>query len=133
MNTLSADQALEMLADIAWWFKGFAAARPPSIDEGDGAHLELRDHTRALRLWIVGLVRGNQRRLVIDKDEVILITLRELEEMREGLAPLHDGDALKTENLRIVEQRQRGWTVAQFITEEYAQEERSANNPNIPF
>ena len=126
----SVQEALDRLADISWWFQGFSAARPPAIDEGPGEHRELRDGANEIRKFIYRLVSGRDRRIAFGEHERILISLAELEAMRDGLWPLTDNDE---DNRVVLKQREIGHAVADMITREYAVEERSARDPNVPF
>jgi hypothetical protein len=131
MKIETVQDAFDRLADIVWWMKGFAAARPPAIDESDGSHLSLQDNADKLRIWIYDLASGRQRRLAYRDQERIIITLAELEQMRDGLEPLQEGAA--EHNIRIVEQRERGYLTALNIVSQYAVEERSASDEEVPF
>ena len=79
----TAERAHGVIADMVWWLKGFAAARPPSIDEGDGAHLKLRDDLGEVRQWLARIEQGKTRR--IGDEQAIVLTYAEFEVIYDGL------------------------------------------------
>lgn len=79
----TAERAHGVIADMVWWLKGFAAARPPSIDEGDGAHLKLRDDLGEVRRWLARIEQGKTRR--IGDEQAIVMTYAEFEVIYDGL------------------------------------------------
>lgn len=73
------ETARDRLADALWWFKGFAAARPASIDEGAGEHLHLEAALRDVRDLLSRINAGKTRRL--GDHTAIVLTYAEFERL----------------------------------------------------
>ena len=115
------DKAHGVIADMVWWLKGFCAARPPSIDEGDGAHLTLRDQLGEVRQWLGRIERAEVRR--IGDEQAVVLRYGEFEQIYDGLA--HPGGTL--------EDRAAARTVVKRILSEYQIEAASERNLDAPF
>lgn len=111
----------DALADMVWWIKGFCAARPPAIDEGDGAHLTLRDQLSEVRRWLGKVERGEVRRL--GDETAIVLKFGEFEQIYDALA--HPNGT--------IEDRLAARAVVKAILAEYQREDQSARNPDAPF
>jgi hypothetical protein len=127
MKVKDVEDALAMLADVAWWMKGFSAARPAPVDDGCD---DLEGKANALRVWIVGLTRGTRRRVAFADEERILISLPEFEALRDGLQPFTADDA---RNAGILVDRAAAFNVSCRILAGYRREEAEANNVDLPF
>ena len=109
------------LADMVWWIKGFCAARPPSVDESDGAHLTLRDQLGEVRRWLGKVERAEVRRL--GEETAIVLRFGEFEQIYDALA--HPSGTL--------EDRLMARHMVKAILAEYQREDASARNPDVPF
>lgn len=112
--------ATEALADAIWWFKGFAAARPPSMDEGSGEHVSLEGKLREVRQFLNALEEARFRRLGDEK--AIVIAYAEFERFVDAARPDATWQDLKSAS-----------DTAKAILEAYRHEAESARNLNIPF
>lgn len=123
MMIKSVEHALGVLADGIWWFKGFAAARPPAIDEGCGEHQALENGLREIRLWLARVTEGKVRRLGDDATGSIVLTYPEFEAIYDFVGHLNSGEA----------EKERAVSTVRRVIEEYRHEEASATNPEVPF
>jgi hypothetical protein len=109
----------DALADAIWWFKGFAAARPASIDEGSGEHVALEGKIREVRAFLTSVNRASIRRL--GEETAIVLTFAEFERLVDAVRvprPKEIKDAIET---------------VEKVLAEYRMEEHSARNLDAPF
>lgn len=117
------EAARDALADALWWFKGFAAARPPSIDEGAGEHRDLERKIGDVREFLTSINRASIRRM--GEETAIVLSFAEFERI---------ADAIRGYN--PVERMSAIQTVETVFAEYSAEEKRhreDQRNPNIPF
>lgn len=115
----SIDAANEMLADAIWWFKGFAAARPPAMDEGAGEHVVLESQLREVRLFLDSINRASIRRL--GEETAIVLTFAEFERLVDAVRVPRSAEMQAAIN-----------TVEQVLAE-YRIEEESSRSLDVPF
>lgn len=113
------ETAREALADAIWWFKGFAAARPASFDEGWGEHLTLENQMREVREFLSSINRASIRRL--GEESAIVLTFPEFERIV---------DAVRVPRPAEI---QAAINTVETVLAEYRHEEQSARNPDAPF
>lgn len=112
----SADAAL---ADAIWWLKGFAAARPASVDEGSGEHLSLESKVREVRAFLNSVNRASIRRM--GEETAVVLSFAEFERLVDAVRvprPKEIKDAIET---------------VEKVLAEYRMEEHSARNLDAPF
>lgn len=113
------EMAREALADALWWFKGFAAARPPSIDEGSGEHVALENQIREVRNFLGSINRASIRRL--GEETAIVLTFAEFERLVDAVRVPRPAEM------------QAAIDTVEAVLAEYRIEEASARNLDVPF
>ncbi|QTH19750.1 hypothetical protein HRJ34_15385 [Rhizorhabdus wittichii] len=114
------EQAHAALADAIWWLKGFAAARPASIDEGAGEHRQMEARLQDVRNWLHSLTTGSFRRLGDEK--AIVMTYAEFERFVDAARPAATWDDLKLAS-----------DTAKTILDAYRDEATRSRGLEIPF
>ena len=114
------EQAHAALADAIWWLKGFAAARPPSIDEGSGDHVVMENRLQEVRNWLHSLAQGSFRR--IGDEKAIVMTYAEFERFIDAARP-----QATWEDLNLAAETGR------TILAAYRDEAARSRNLDIPF
>lgn len=115
-NIQAADDAL---ADAIWWFKGFAAARPPAMDEGSGEHVALEGNLKEVRHFLNSINRASIRRL--GEETAIVLTFAEFERLV---------DAVRVPRPAEI---QAAISTVEAVLSAYQTEEQSARNLDAPF
>jgi len=113
------EAANEALADAVWWFKGFAAARPPAMDEGSGEHIALESKLQEVRHFLNSINRASIRRL--GEETAIVLTFAEFERLVDAVRvprPAEIQSAINT---------------VEAVLAEYRVEESSARDLDAPF
>lgn len=114
------ETAREALADALWWFKGFAAARPASIDEGAGEHLNLERKIGEVRRFLNSVNRASIRRL--GEETAIVLSFAEFERLV---------DAVRVP--RLAETATAIQTIEKVLAEYRAEDAAFRNADHIPF
>lgn len=114
------EEAREALADAVWWLKGFAAARPPSIDEGAGEHRELEAKLGEVRRFLSRINRADVRRL--GEETAIVLSFAEFERLV---------DAVRVP--RLAETVAATQTIEKVLAEYRAEDDAARRGDDIPF
>ena len=111
--------ARDALADAIWWLKGFAAARPASIDEGSGEHVSLENKISEVRAFLASINRASIRRL--GEETAIVLTFAEFERLVDAVRVPRPAEM------------QAAINTVEAVLAEYRMEEQSARNLDAPF
>ncbi|AJA07417.1 hypothetical protein SKP52_02410 [Sphingopyxis fribergensis] len=114
------EAAREALADALWWFKGFAAARPASIDEGAGEHLDLERKIGEVRNFLTSVNQASIRRM--GEETAVVLTFAEFERLV---------DAVRIP--RLAETQIAIQTIEQVLAEYREEEHAARRGDEIPF
>lgn len=120
MKIRDIETAREALADALWWFKGFAAARPPAIDEGAGEHRDLEAKIGEVRSFLSRINRASIRRL--GEETAIVLSFAEFERLV---------DAVRVP--RFAETLMATQTIETVLAEYQAEEAAFRRGDHIPF
>lgn len=112
--------ASDRLADAQWWFKGFAAARPASIDEGSGEHTFLERQIAEVRAFLHRISTGKIRRM--GDDTAIVLTYAEFERLV---------DAVKSPE--AAEMVAAGLVIEKVVKEYRAEHAEARHAQTVPF
>ncbi|MGR4893381.1 hypothetical protein ACIPPQ_20345 [Sphingopyxis sp. LARHCG72] len=114
------ETARDKLADAIWWLKGFAAARPASIDEGAGEHLRLESELTEVRVFLTNINNASIRRM--GEETAVVLSFAEFERLVDAVRVprLHETQIA----IRTIEQ----------VLAQYRDEEKAARRGDeIPF
>ena len=111
--------ANEALADAIWWFKGFAAARPPAMDEGSGEHVALENKLREVRQFLHSIDRASIRRL--GEETAIVLSFAEFERLVDAVRVPRPAEM------------QAAIDTIETVLAQYRIEEQSARSLDTPF
>lgn len=114
------EAARDAIADAVWWFKGFAAARPASIDEGAGEHRELEAKLGKVRHFLSRINRADVRRL--GEETAVVLSFAEFERLV---------DAVRVP--RLGETAMAIQTIEKVLAEYRAEDEAARRGDDIPF
>lgn len=113
------EAASEALADAIWWFKGFAAARPPAMDDGSGEHVALEGQLLEVRQFLHSINRASIRRM--GEETAVVLSFAEFERLVDAVRVPRPAEIQAAAN------------TIEAVLAEYRSEEASARNPDIPF
>lgn len=114
------EAARDALADAVWWLKGFAAARPASIDEGPGEHRDLEAKLGEVSTFLASINRASIRRL--GEETAVVLSFAEFERLV---------DAVRLP--RLAETIAATQVIEQVLAEYQAQDRAARNSSDIPF
>ena len=134
------ERSFRILAIARGWFDGFAAARPASIDEGNGSHATIREQLSEVTEHLARLEDGKFRTLVPGRISstsgtghdiiterhdggLVIITCAELERLHDGL----------TRNPGREDRISGRSTVTKILTEFRAEADLYDLSDNVPF
>lgn len=86
------ETARDKLADAIWWLKGFAAARPASIDEGAGEHLRLESQLNDVRAFLTHINNASIRRM--GEETAVILSFAEFERLVDAVRVPRQGEVM---------------------------------------